>query len=167
MTTREKPINTNQVLELLVGELSAQRKERETARETPRSDSQISQALQALPEKFALFQQAQQLHSETRNKQLESIEKTLAADHDKVKGQFDSVNQNLTALMMADGKLRSDLEQFVLKHDAPKLIVRLETVEAKVAVIEKRNATQDGAALTLKFAIGLLGFIAGLAVKYL
>lgn len=120
-----------------------------------------------LAQEFALFRQSSELHSETRNKQLEGIEKTLADDHQRVARQFDSVNQNLTALMMADGKLRSDLEQFVLKHDAPKLIVRLEQAETKISALEKRNSEQDGAALTMKFVIGLLGFLAGLAVKYL
>lgn len=132
---------------------------------SPRAST--SQLVAQLAQDFALFQQSQEMHSTTRNKQLENIEKTLAEDHTRVAKQFESVNSNLTALMMADGKLRSDLEQFVLKHDAPKLMVRLEQVEAKVLALEKRNATQDGAALTLKFFIGLLGFIAGLAVKYL
>jgi hypothetical protein len=120
-----------------------------------------------LSQEFALFRQSSALHSETRNKQLVSIEATLADDHARIAKQFESVNQNLTALMMADGKLRSDLEQFVLKHDAPKLLVRLEQVEDKVAALIKRNDVQDGAALTIKVVFALIGFLIGLAVKYL
>jgi hypothetical protein len=126
-----------------------------------------SEQIDDLAQNFLLFRQSSQLHSEARNKQLQQIEETLASDHARVERQFKSVNDNLTALMMADSKLRSDLEQFVLKHDAPRLLVRLENTESKIETILRRNAAQDGAALTMKFFIGLLGFIAGLAVKYL
>lgn len=126
-----------------------------------------SQLLNQLTQEFALFRQSSTLHSETRNKQLENIEKTLAEDHVRIAKQFESVNVNLTALMVADGKLRSDLEQFVLKHDAPKLLVRLEQAEAKITALEQRNARQDGAALAIKIVFALVGFLVGLAVKYL
>jgi hypothetical protein len=126
-----------------------------------------SQLVGQLAQEFALFRQSSSIHSENRNKQLENIEKTLAEDHVRIARQFESVNQNLTALMVADGKLRSDLEQFVLKHEAPKLLVRLEQAEAKILALESRNARQDGAALAVKIVFALLGFLGGLAVKYL
>lgn len=117
---------------------------------------------------LALFCQSSELQSKQRSEQLAKLESTITREHESVKAQFDSVNQNLTALMMADGKLRADLEAFVLKHDAPKILVRLETVENKITALERRNDRLDGAAVAAKglwFLVG--GLIVGLLVAWL
>lgn len=168
-STREKPISTTQLLAILTEELSAMRKEREAnaVPVAPSVQPPPNPGLLELPHKFELFRQASEQTSKTRHEQLQGIEKTLAEDHVKIAKQFDSVSEKIDTLMQADMKLRNDLEKFILTHDAPKIILRLDQVEAKVVTLEKRNAAQDGAALSIKFFIGFLGFLTGLAVKYL
>jgi DNA repair exonuclease SbcCD ATPase subunit len=177
-TGKPKPVSTSHLHAALAEELAALRQAREEAQKqkqpaphfTAAEANAIAEAnaeLLRLPRVFEKFRLESQEISKTRQTQLQGIEKTLADDHVKIAKQFESVNDHLTQLMLADGKLRSDLEQFILKHDAPKVLVRIEEMEKKVGEIEKRNSQQDGAALALKVVIGVLGFVAGLAVKYL
>jgi hypothetical protein len=121
-----------------------------------------------LSHEFAMFRQSAEIQSQQRSEQINKLESTITTEHRAVSRQFESVNQHLSALMVADGKLRSDLEQFVLRHDAPRLLVRLETVETKVTSLERRNDKLDGAALAAKglwFLVG--GLIVGLLVAWL
>lgn len=121
-----------------------------------------------LTQEFALFRQSSESQSQQRSEQIQELKTTITEEHKSVTRQFESVNQHLSALMVADGKLRSDLEQYMLKHDAPRILVRLETVENKVTALERRNDKLDGAALAAKglwFVMG--GLVIGLLVAWL
>jgi len=60
------------------------------------------------------------------------------------------------------------LEQYMLKHDAPRLLVRIENNEKEIAELKRRNDRLDGAALAIRglwIAIG--GVVGALLVAWL
>jgi len=139
-----------------------------TGNRRPKPSATVEQLVYELKSEFALFRQGSELQSRERTEQLAKLETIVAKNHESHTRQFDSVNTHLNALMVADGKLRSDLEQYMLKHDAPRLLVRIENNEKEIAELKRRNDRLDGAALAIRglwIAIG--GVVGALLVAWL
>ncbi len=132
------------------------------------NNSRPKNTISQLYQEFVLYRQSSELQSKQRSEQLEKLEGVVSENHKSFSRQFDSVNTHLNALTVADGRLRSDLEHYIERHDAPKMLVRLEEAEKRITVLERRNDKMDGAAIAAKvlwFALG--GILVGLAVAWL
>ena len=127
----------------------------------PSKASSLELLVYELKEEFALFRQSSEIQSKERTEQLVRLEQYVAKNHDSTVRRFDSVNTHLNALMVADGKLRADLTEYIAKHDAPRMLVRIEESEKRIAALEKRNDRLDGAALAIRGLWILVGGVVG------
>ncbi len=128
----------------------------------PKSTSSAAAAIMwELREEFRLYRQKSEDQALAQREQITELKIQMGDDRKAVKSQFDSVNSHLTALMTADGRMRTDLEQFIGKYDAPKMLVRIEGVEKEIDALKSRNDKQDGAATMLRIMWLVIGGVIG------